>query len=383
MRRTRPFIPLSIATAVGLALLGCSASGSGEDGVFETGVEPVPLDIEAPTYAVATPRGLTVRAGQHQRFVPNAVDAAWLPNGTALVRRDGVRLYDPATGRLAGTAIAAHELPSRAVTRITTWGDGITAYDLSGRKVATYDLPGISSDEASEDTDPTKVRDYHGAIPTIDGATFVRWTSGISWADWDEEQYDYGVLRIEGDEREEVLVNERIIGLYLSADGAALLALRNRKTDPCGGCNVTQEIVELDPETGQIAGRYGMPDAYTKNWDVDAIDKVGDRVAVRFHEPVWEDEDDPSPTDAQRGTWVYDGDGWTMVKGSDTELTWWQGPDDRIVARVDDSEPTTEDGFDLFWVHGDRETPIEGELDLFKRRTSRYGAVAGQLLRPE
>ena len=43
------------------------------------------------------------------------------------------------------------------------------------------------------------------------------------------EDGDYGVARIEDGEVDNVLVNERIVALYLAADGAALLALRQRE----------------------------------------------------------------------------------------------------------------------------------------------------------
>ena len=51
------------------------------------------------------------------------------------------------------------------------------------------------------------------------------------------------------------------------------------------------------------------------------MDKVGDRVAVRFTETEWrenpKDPDDVAPVTVQRGTWVYDG-AWSMVEGGGT-----------------------------------------------------------------
>ena len=36
------------------------------------------------------------------------------------------------------------------------------------------------------------------------------------------------------------------IATWLAADGSALLATKRVRGDPCGGCQVTQELIELD-----------------------------------------------------------------------------------------------------------------------------------------
>jgi len=71
-----------------------------------------------------------------------------------------------------------------------------------------------------------------------------------------------------------------------------------------------------------------------------------------------------------------------MVEGSDDELTWWQG-EDRVVARVDETERRPRDGFDLFWLHDGKEKPLSGELASYPAGGPVEGAVAGQLLPPE
>lgn len=156
---------------------------------------------------------------------------------------------------------------------------------------------------------------------TIDGTTFLRWHDG-------GEEYtegDYGLLRIgpKGEIVDNVHVNVPIIALWLAADGAALLATKRVHGDPCGGCQVTQQLIEIDPDSGETIAEHDLPEEYDANWDVDEVDKVGDRIAVRFHETVFaENPQDMSQEFGQRGTWVLDDEEWSMVPGSDREISW-------------------------------------------------------------
>lgn len=113
------------------------------------------------------------------------------------------------------------------------------------------------------------------------------------------------------------------MGQYLSADGTGLLGPRQSTGDPCSGWVVEQDIVEIDPATGEIGREYAVPDDHDRSWRVGAMDKV------------------------------HDGE-WTMVEGSEDELTWWQG----------------------------EETPLPGELGFYPAGGPE-GAVAGQLLPSE
>ncbi len=38
-----------------------------------------------------------------------------------------------------------------------------------------------------------------------------------------------------------------------------------------------QDVVEIDPANGKIAGTYGAPPGYTKDWRITRLDKVGAR----------------------------------------------------------------------------------------------------------
>ena len=372
-----------LAVGVLVVLSGCStvADFFGEDAVLDTGIEPTVLAFDGPTYMAMDGRSLLVRNGTDVQRLPGARAVHWLPDGKALAvvdpRRARRQVVDPATGPV-GPAREFWEDPSRpaeqlnALWRLEMHEHVLRSYDLSLRLVDERTMPPTDNPDATASNELE--RNYFGAVPTIDGVTFVKWHDGSEWY----EGGDYGLLRIDGSEQENVLINANIVGLYLSTDGTGLLGLRQSSGDPCGGCVVAQDIVEIDPVTGEIGSEYGVPDDYDRSGRVRAIDKVGDRVAVRFTEPV---QRRGTFTYEQRGTWVYDGE-WTMVDGSDRELTWWQGGD-RIVARVDDTERRRGDGFDLFWVHGGEETPLPGELAARPLGGPVEGSVAGQLLPPE
>ncbi|MDP3893166.1 hypothetical protein [Nocardioides sp.] len=376
-----------VAVPLALLLTGCAAiPGVGGDAdVLDTGIAPVELAFTGPTYAVSTREGLLLRTGDDEQLLPGVRDATWLPNGTVLVetaiRPWGLRLADPAAGRVGPrltTGLAG--MPSRSVTQVNLSddGQGLVAYTIDGQRLWKLELPETDNPDATDYNE--LARSYYGATPTLDGVTFNLWHDSSEWY----EDGDYGVVRIEDGAVTNVAMNERLIALYLAADGSGLLALRQAKGEPCGGCNVNQEIVELDPETGDLH-EYGTPQEYTKEWRVAAMDKVGDRVAVRFTETEWRDDargnPDIVPVTVQRGTWVYDDGDWSMVEGSDDELTWWQG-EDRVVARVV-GEPESRDGFDLFWIRPDgTEESIDGELTASFGRRHLTGQIPGQLLPP-
>ena len=250
-------------------------------------------------------------------------------------------------------------------------GERLSSYDLDLSPLSTLELPATDDPDAAADE---VTRGYYGAVATLGGTTYVQWHDGSAYT----EGGDYGVLRIAGDELSNVLVNAGIVSLWLTPDGAALLAVRQVDGQDCGGCLVPQEVVELDPATGDVVGEYGMPDDYEEDWRVQAVDKVGDRVAVRFSraQPRPSNDNDV-PTD----TWVYDGS-WELIEGSEDVATWWQGPDDRIEARPAE-EPEAKDGVQLVWVSGEEETLLPGELIWARGRATAYGSVAGRLLPPD
>lgn len=379
-RRSRRRLAAAAAALSGVALLpACGLLGS--DAVLTTEVEPVSLRFEGPTYLAATPEGVLVRSGEHEVVLPEAGDGRWLPDGRALVDMGGrhtrLRVVDPATGPVGPLLRVPDEPPGRSVTQVNLLARSgaerrVTAYSTALEALWTVALPETDNPDATSMNGLE--RNYYGVVPTIGGITFVQWHDGSEWYD----EGDYGVARIEGDKIENVLVNERIVALYLSADGSGLLALRQQEGEPCGGCEVEQEIVEIDPETGELAD-YGVPDGYDRTWRVDAMDKVGGRVAVRFEQV--------DGTGGHRslhlvGTYVYEDGDWSLLEGSDTEVTWWQADGDRVVARPRPQEPADRDGYALFWVHHDQETPLPGELRGLVGRWTVTGSVAGQLLPP-
>lgn len=371
--RARRSTAAACALAVGSALLaGCGTVRDffGDPAVFESTVEPVTLDVTAPAYAAAVPGGLLVRHGDDEVVLPSAAgDAAWLPGGRVLLSTFGlVRVVDPETGPVA--RLRAFSDPVRSVTRVDLVRgyeqQRLTSYDLELKPLGERRLPSTDS------------RGFVGPVATLGGVTWVPWREGDRDGIDDGQDGDHGVLRIEGGERTDVLVNARVVELFVTPDGAALLALRQTSGDPCGGCVVPQDVVEIDPATGEVVREYGMPEDYDESWRVLAMDKVGDRVAVQFYE---QRRDDGFPQDVPTGTWVFDGS-WELLEGSEQVTTWWQGPDDRIEARPVD-EPARRDGYQLVWVREDDEVELPGELVWARGRTSGTGAVAGRLLPPD
>lgn len=401
MKPLRPAIATVVAALLCLALASCDlvpGVGGDDNVVHRSTVEPTPLDLPVPTYALATPAGLLVRAGDQQRTFRGATAVEWLPDGHALLYfRNVVRLWDPATGDLgarsrlgegkAQVRFIAGSL-KRSVTQISsTIGPNHRHPDLT-RLAAftptleakwTIDLPGPDNDDPDAGSGSGFVRSYRQGH-TIGGTTW------LMWSDFDpngeESDPHYGLLRVgeDGEVLGTAQVNARITSTWLSSDGAALLALRRVKGHPCGGCSVTLELVELDPATGEVVGEYGMPEAYDKDWDVVEVDKVGDRVAIRlftYPEPMDPDNvpDDFSPT-VLGGTWIRDDDGWSLLEGSKDEVTWWQGPDDKVVARIAGQE------FRYFWVHDGEEEPLRGRLEREVGPEWVIGGVPGSALPP-
>lgn len=390
----RAAVALALAATVVATTASCSLIGD-LDGVYESQADPVDLALPAPTYALATEDGLVLRAGDQRRVLQRAVTAEWLPGGTALVYvRGGVRVWDPATNDL-GTrkVLGKRDFPvapgdlkrsvSQVDVRVEFAGSDRTdlaAYDLGLARKWQVTLPGVS--DYGEGLADGMVRDYQFGH-TVDAITYLPWSEYQQ--DGIETQPHYGLLRVgpAGEVLGEVQVNERIKSMWLAADGSALLATRRTSGDPCGGCQVELELVELDPATGDVVAEYGMPDEYDANWDVMDVDKVGAGVAIRFNEYVDPVPDsDTASTELLRGTWVLEDDEWSLLEGSEEEITWWQGPDDRVVARVQDQPVTANLDYGIFWVSGDVETRLSGRLD-WPGPAYREGSIPGQLLPPE
>jgi hypothetical protein len=383
-----------------LSLTSCRLLDGGPDDVHESGVDAVDLDLAAPTYAVAAGKGLLLRSGDAELLVPRASEVEWLPRGRALVYSDApgytsrARIWDPSTNKLGspvtlwqgGEALVTPEPGSlkRSVTQVNVSherlvkeegrapvvGEALTAYDVDLKRKWRVDLPGPDS---TDDVSVERLTRGYSQGHTIDGITYLSWSDFD--ADGDETEPHYGLLRGDpaGEVIDQVQVNERVVSTWLSADGASLLALRRVSGHPCGGCQVELELVELDPATGVVVAEYGMPEEYDATWNVAEVDKVGDRVAVRFTEytekVVGEKE---VGRDRLRGTWVREGSDWSLLAGSEDEVTWWQGPDDKIVARAAGRAYT------LFWVRGEEERPLRGRFT-----SPRIGSVPGHALPPE
>lgn len=386
----------------------------GGDDVFASTVRPVDLDLAAPTLATGVKGGLLLRSGDTRLTVRHATSATWLPGGTALVRfdtpRTHTRIWDPATNSLGpdvpildpnrsvsaiavlGRSDPPQELPEDEPIDPTPFWDEkalLTTYDLQGKEQWHTALPLTDNPDADKGNELS--RNYLTAH-VIDGATFLAWHDSSEYY----EDGDYGVLRVGrgGKGFSNTFLGNGVKSMWLSADGSALLATRRPHDQPCGGCQVKLELVEIDPATGELAASYGMPDAYDKNWDVLDVDKVDGKVAISFVEAVYSEKYDLQPK--LRGTWVRDADGWSMVPGSDEERSWWQGPHDRVVAvPIPPSHEYYEERYTYAWEHDGTRTPLRGATSSDWSVLERYAggdserihygssaSVPGQLLRP-
>ncbi|NYI99475.1 hypothetical protein HNR19_000174 [Nocardioides thalensis] len=379
-------------SAVALVLLasGLASCGGDTDSPVAGEVDPVPLDLAAPTYALATRDGLALRSGEARSTFADYTSAEWLPGGRALLGRGWSKrgIWDPATGDVTPVRLGD---PNRSVTQISLVepahpkGDDpfqLVAYDLDGDEQWRVNLP--EAEVAPEDSEDVE-RMYKSAH-TIDGATFLYWYDNSELEEYD----DYGILRVgpEGEDIKQVLEDVPVIALWLAADGSSLLATRRVSGDPCGGCQVTQQLVEIDPKDGTALATYDLPEAYDENWDVREVDKVGARIAVRFEETEFPEPGTRGPWQwlEQRGTWVLDEDGWTMVEDSDEEVSWWQGAADRIVAvpleRKGGGRIPGHD-FAYWWEHDGERTRLRGLTQLDAGRRYYEASIPGQLLAPE
>lgn len=389
-----------VALVAVLALLAAAAGAyavveSRSDALLPLQADPVDLDWPVPTYALGTREGILVASGGEPTLVRGASWARFLPDGTVLVtfgRGDDTYLQrvDAATGELVPGRVRQRysELPSRAVTRWNLLREvdsyptvtALDSVDATTGEVRRVPLP------QTDDPDAVDGRGYHGGVPTIGPHTFVQWSD-------DGEDYEFGedgVLQVsvgadgEVDTRE-VMVDQRVVALYLAADGASLTALRQSRGEPCGGCDVDQDIAEVDVETGTLVD-HGHPPGYDESWRVEAVDRVGDRIAVRYRRGYWTGPEDEVYVSELVGTWVLEDGEWSLLPGSDEVVTWWQ-EGGRVLGRLDPDEADGLDGYALSWAAdgSEEEVPLRGEVTAAFPGGNRYrdASVPGQLLPPE
>ncbi|KQV76613.1 hypothetical protein ASC61_17290 [Aeromicrobium sp. Root344] len=366
-------VVLGIALAVTLYVRGDDAT----DAVFDSQASAVPSTIVPPQTATVVPSGMLVTAGDQHHVVPHAVGARWLPTGQVLLaverKEPGYlaqvhRLYDPVRGTFSGSTITGQlDLPDDATTSISYIdGHRLLRWNLALTTRHVVTLPTKPRSKGSGEV----VRSYAARPVTVDGATFVR----FSEVENEEKTLSYGVMRIAADgSTSDVLKGDRITRLRVSADGRSLLAVQQHRGEPCGGCVVRQDVVEIDPADGKIVGTYGAPPGYSKQWRITRLDKVGGTVAVRYEGSCV--TGDLACIPKQHGTWTYRDGAWSKVAGSERTETWWQGRDDRIVRRADRNVLKTP----LEWLHDGRREGLDGFLADADNNT---GDVAGGLLRP-
>ncbi len=363
-----------------------------------SGLEPTPVRTPpGPAYTAqpiaADPPSTSVVVGDSTAALRSASEVDWLPDGRLLVQRTSyersgpdlgvtgtrAQLVDPATGAVEravrGDLLADWGVTPEAIT--ARFGNRLVIYspDLTGRRVVEVDASSVRTDQAEG---PYAEFSMFGRAYTLDGVTWVQW--GVNSED--DTRTDHGVLRIEGGRVDEVLRNQPVVSLVPGRDGAALLVLMqdNGADESCGGCVVEQKVVELDPATGEVAADYGMPDGYDRSWRVEALDRIGAQVVVRFAIGEAETRADPG---VLRATWVYDGR-WRHLEDVDGTRTTWQDGGrlvwTQLQARRDEGEGAA---YRLEWVPDDG--PAEVLLDGASGCRRNRGAAAvprGALLCP-
>lgn len=372
------FLKAGIGAVLALVLaFGVSACGDGGSAVFASVVEPVEVSVVAPQYVADLPRdGVLARRGDQQRTVFDGSGGVWLIDGRVVINREvsqrcpGRQDDSEDCGRLSGLVLdldggSAGTVPGlERGAKLTTQPGGQTTAGRVNLRVSepTFDAPvEITYSYAPDLSTPIRIED---PVFAEDEQYYVKSFGRVvhSIGDWDYLRFSVGdeestahngyVMRRRGtDEWTKVLVDQGILDLWVARDGSALLGLQRVDPDEdCSECDRAERIVEIDPRNGEIAATYGSPAGYDKKWKVVEVDKMDDRLLVRYRRG-----------ETNKGVWQYDGR-WSLVDGTDDALTWWQGKDDRIEVVPSDSEVIDAPPFALDWVHGDRRTRLPGEM---------------------
>lgn len=185
------------------------------------------------------------------------------------------------------------------------------------------------------------------------------------------------VLRIDPDNSIHVLhKNKHLGGLTVSADGRSLLATVDAQAPFYEGAPANKWIVELDPESGRITQRYGLPPSckrFRRIVDtfacISTLDKVDGVIVAEVLETVGSNEFDAIPT-----TWTLTDQGWREVKSQRGKHVRWLDADTRIEEAAGQSMGN--DHNDVFRIDGTSRTRLgkAGEWTTWQ--------VHGSLIRP-
>jgi hypothetical protein len=363
---------VTVIVAVAALLGGCtSSSDGGDDGAATPDQPKAGLPVLAFTLDDGD-RSRIVASGSH-RDVDGSV-RAFLPNGSVLLERfseegdgDDALLVADATEEKASAEAKVEGLGSGAsgfgrgtvlaVSVAESGRQALKVFDLALKEIRSVPLTGNGF---VGDPGSPKATTYRNLVE-VDGAVLMRradWKGPDSTAD--------AVVRVDTDgHMTTVLKDEHVTDLTLSADGRAVVA--NVATDfpYYEGASETADVVELDPKTGRITERFGVPppcrDYKTVIDDascVERLGKVGETIVAVIY------ESDGGDSFSAYSTWQFADGRWSEVKDQRDKVVRWQSKSQRLEQAVD-LDGSDETPAPIEWVDGSEREAVKDVSGVF------------------
>jgi len=364
---------VTAVVAVAALLGGCTpSSDGGDDGGNTTPDQPKDA---TPVLAFTLDDGdlsRIVSSGDHRDV--NGSVRAFLPNGSVLLERfsvegdgDDALLVAQATGEKAPPETKVEGLGSGAsgFGRGTVLAVSVAESGRQALKVFDLDLKEIRSVPLAGngfvgDPETPKTTTYRNLVE-VDGAVLMR------RADWKgPDSTGDAVVRVDTDGRmTTVLKDEHVTDLTLSTDGRAVVAMVATEFPFYEGAPATSDVVELDPKTGTIAERYGVPPPcrdYKPVIDdascVERLGKVGTTVVAKIYESGGGD------SFTAYSTWKYADGAWSEVKDQRDKIVVWQSETQRLEQAVD-VDGSDQDPAPTEWVDGSERETVKDASGVF------------------
>lgn len=359
--------------AVAALLGGCTSSSDSDD----DGDDATPDQPKAGLPVLA----FTLDDGDHSRLVASGshrdVDGsvrAFLPNGSVLLERfseegDGddallvaaaTEKKAPAEAKVEGLGSGASGFGRGTVLAVSVAESGrqaLKVFDLDLKEIRSVPLTGNGFVGDPESPKATSYRD----LVEVDGAVLMR------RADWKgPESNADAVVRVDTDGQvTTVLKDEHVTDLTLSSDGRAVVAMVATEFPFYEGAPATSDVVELDPKTGNIVERLGVPPPcrdYKAVIDdascVERLGKVGESVVAVIYEAGGGD------SYTAYATWQHVDGRWSEVKDQRDKIVRWQSKTQRLEQAVD-VDGSDETPAPTEWVDGSEREAVKDAAGVF------------------